>query len=76
MPHSLWNGAISFGLVNIPVVLSSAENRNSFDLTMLDRRNNQPTGVKAVQQGDRREKRWGGTTSLKATSMKRNGMWS
>ena len=46
MPHSLWNGAISFGLVNIPVVLYSAENRNSFDLTMLDRRNMKPVGVK------------------------------
>ena len=32
MPRSLWKGSISFGLVNIPVILYSAENRNSFDL--------------------------------------------
>ena len=46
MPRSLWKGAISFGLVNIPVVLYSAENRNSFDLTMLDRRDMKPVGFK------------------------------
>ena len=44
MPRPLWKGAVSFGLVHIPVVLSSAENRNSFDLTMLDRRNMKPVG--------------------------------
>jgi DNA end-binding protein Ku len=58
MPHSLWNGAISFGLVNIPVVLSSAENRNSFDLTMLDRRNMKPVGVKRYNKETEKEVGW------------------
>lgn len=58
MPHSLWNGAISFGLVNIPVVLSSAENRNSFDLTMLDRRNMKPVGVKRYNKETGKEVGW------------------
>jgi len=58
MPHSLWNGAISFGLVNIPVVLFSAENRNSFDLTMLDRRNMKPVGVKRYNKGTGKEVGW------------------
>jgi DNA end-binding protein Ku len=43
---TLWKGAISFGLVHIPVGLYSAEKRNSFDLTMLDRRSMKPVGFK------------------------------
>ena len=46
MPRTLWKGAISFGLVHIPVGLYSAEKRNSFDLTMLDRRSMKPVGFK------------------------------
>ena len=46
MPRTLWKGAISFGLVHIPVELYSAENRNSFDLAMLDRRTMKPVGFK------------------------------
>jgi len=38
MPRTLWKGAISFGLVNIPLGLYSADNRNVFDLDMLDKR--------------------------------------
>ncbi|MDZ4854788.1 MAG: Ku protein [Nitrospirota bacterium] len=58
MPRSLWKGAISFGLVNIPVILSSAENRNSFDLTMLDRRNMKPVGVKRYNKDTEKEVEW------------------
>jgi DNA end-binding protein Ku len=58
MPHSLWNGAISFGLVHIPVVLYSAENRNTFDLTMLDRRNMKPVGVKRCNKETEKEVGW------------------
>jgi DNA end-binding protein Ku len=58
MPRSLWKGAISFGLVNIPVVLYSAENRNSFDLTMLDRRNMKPVGFKRYNKDTDKEVGW------------------
>ncbi|HSL04661.1 MAG TPA: Ku protein [Nitrospiraceae bacterium] len=58
MPRSLWKGAISFGLVHIPVILSSAENRNSFDLTMLDRRNMKPVGVKRYNKETEKEVEW------------------
>lgn len=58
MPRSLWKGAISFGLVNIPVVLYSAENRNSFDLTMLDRRNMKPVGFKRYNKETDKEVGW------------------
>ncbi len=46
MPRVLWKGAISFGLVHIPVGLYSADKRNNFDLTMLDRRDMKPVGFK------------------------------
>lgn len=58
MPRSLWKGAISFGLVNIPVVLSSAENRNSFDLTMLDRRDMKPVGFKRYNKETGKDVPW------------------
>ena len=58
MPRPLWKGAISFGLVNIPVVLSSAENRNSFDLTLLDRRNMKPVGFKRYNKETGKEVGW------------------
>lgn len=58
MSHVLWNGAISFGMVNIPVVLYSAENRNSFDLTMLDRRNMKPVGMKRYNKETNKEVEW------------------
>ena len=59
MPRALWKGAISFGLVNIPVVLYSAENRNSFDLTMLDRRNMKPVGFKRYNKETGKDVPWG-----------------
>lgn len=58
MPRSIWTGAISFGLVHIPVVLSSAENRNNFDLTMLDRRNMKPVGFKRYNKETEKEVSW------------------
>lgn len=58
MPRSLWKGSISFGLVNIPVVLYSAENRNSFDLTLLDRRDMNPVGFKRYNKETGKEVTW------------------
>ncbi|MBS0168999.1 MAG: Ku protein [Nitrospira sp.] len=58
MPRSLWKGAISFGLVHIPVVLYSAEDRNSFDLTMLDRRNMKPIGFKRYNKETGKDVGW------------------
>ncbi len=40
MARPIWKGHISFGLVNIPVTLYSAEQRNEFSLKMIDGRNN------------------------------------
>lgn len=47
MARGLWKGAISFGLVNVPVELYSAEKKSAeIDLTMLDKRDLAPVGYK------------------------------
>jgi len=46
MPRELWKGAIQFGLVNIPVSLYPAEDRQELSFTMLDKRDMQPVGYK------------------------------
>lgn len=46
MPRQLWKGAIQFGLVNIPVSLYPAEDRNELSFAMLDKRDMQPVGYK------------------------------
>jgi DNA end-binding protein Ku len=58
MPRTLWKGAISFGLVHIPVGLYSAEKRNSFDLTMLDRRSMKPVGFKRYNKETGEDVSW------------------
>lgn len=58
MARTLWKGAISFGLVHIPVGLYSAEKRNSFDLTMLDRRTMKPVGFKRYNKETGEEVPW------------------
>ncbi|HTL61811.1 MAG TPA: Ku protein [Nitrospira sp.] len=58
MARTLWKGAISFGLVHIPVGLYSAEKRNNFDLTMLDRRSMKPVGFKRYNKETGEEVSW------------------
>ncbi|MGQ0811474.1 MAG: non-homologous end joining protein Ku [Nitrospiraceae bacterium] len=58
MPRVLWKGAISFGLVHIPVGLYSAEKRNELNLTMLDRRTMSPVGFKRVNKKTGDEVPW------------------
>jgi DNA end-binding protein Ku len=59
MARGLWKGAISFGLVNVPVELFSAEKRRSqLDLTMLDKRDLTPVGYKRVSKATGEEVPW------------------
>lgn len=58
MSRPLWKGSISFGLVNIPVDLYPAENRNRFDLTLLDRRDMKPVGFKRYNKVTGKEVPW------------------
>ncbi len=58
MQRTLWKGAISFGLVHIPVQLFSAEKRDELDLTMLDKRDFAPIGYKRINKETGKEVDW------------------
>jgi DNA end-binding protein Ku len=59
MARGLWKGAISFGLVNVPVELFSAERRSSeLDLTMLDKRDLAPVGYKRYNKSTGEDVPW------------------
>lgn len=50
MAREIWKGAISFGLVNIPVDLYSGEKSKELKFTLLDRRNMAPVGYRRVNK--------------------------
>ncbi len=50
MPHAIWKGAISFGLVHIPVALYSASSEISVDFDWLDKRSMDPVGYKRINK--------------------------
>jgi DNA end-binding protein Ku len=59
MARGLWKGAISFGLVNVPVELHSAKRRaTELDMTMLDKRDLAPVGYKRVNKSTGKEVPW------------------
>src|SRR5689334_13684082 len=58
MAHSLWKGAITFGLVNIPVELFPAEERKGFQFSMLDKRDFSPVGYKRYSKKSGKEVEW------------------
>jgi DNA end-binding protein Ku len=59
MPRALWKGAISFGLVNIPVEMYGAEDRKSFSFSMLDKKDLAPVGYKRYNKSTGKEVAWG-----------------
>ena len=58
MARAIWKGAISFGLVNIPVELYPAEDRKSFKFSMLDKRDLSPVGYKRYSKKTNKEVEW------------------
>ena len=58
MARSLWKGAITFGLVNIPVELFPAEERKGFTFSMLDKRDFSPVGYKRYSKKSGKEVEW------------------
>jgi DNA end-binding protein Ku len=50
MPRPLWKGAVSFGLVQVPVNLYSAVKSEDISFDMLDKRNFAPVGYKKVNK--------------------------
>ena len=56
--RALWKGAISFGLVYIPVEMYTAVQEHDLDLTMLDRRDFSPVGYKRYNKSTGKEVTW------------------
>jgi DNA end-binding protein Ku len=58
MPRAIWKGAISFGLVHIPVELYPAESSSGLDLDLLDRRDFAPVGYKRYNKETGKDIDW------------------
>lgn len=58
MARAIWKGAISFGLVHIPVELYPAESRKGLDLDLLDRRDFAPVGYKRYNKETGKDIDW------------------
>ena len=50
MPRAIWKGAISFGLVHVPVGLFPASQESGIDFDWLDRRSMDPVGYKRINK--------------------------
>jgi len=50
MPHAIWKGAISFGLVYVPVALYPASEESGIDFDWLDKRTHDPIGYKRINK--------------------------
>lgn len=58
MARPIWNGVISFGLLNIPVTLQAAERRVDVHFRMVDSRNNKPIRYERVNAESGEEVPW------------------
>jgi DNA end-binding protein Ku len=50
MPRVIWKGAISFGLVHIPVALHAASRETGIDFDWLDKRSMDPVGYRRINK--------------------------
>ncbi len=53
--RGLWKGAIAFGLVNIPVVLESAQQEEKIHFRLIDKRDHSPVGYKQINKSTGKE---------------------
>lgn len=58
MPRAIWKGAISFGLVNIPIGLYSTEIKKGLNFSLLDRRDLAPVGYQRINKETGKEVAW------------------
>lgn len=58
MARALWRGAISFGLIYVPVELHTASRENTLPLHMLDSRDFAPVGYRHVNKHTGKEVDW------------------
>lgn len=56
--RAVWKGAISFGLVYIPVQMFTADSTHDLDLTMVDKRDFSPIGYKRINKITGKEVAW------------------
>ena len=59
MARPIWKGAISFGLVNVPVEVFSADQSHELKFAMLDKRDFGPVGYKRYNKVSGEEVPWG-----------------
>ena len=50
MPRVIWKGAITFGLVHVPVALYPASQQVGIDFDWLDKRSMDPVGYKRINK--------------------------
>jgi DNA end-binding protein Ku len=50
MPRVIWKGAISFGLVHVPVALYPASSESGIDFDWIDKRSHDPVGYKRINK--------------------------
>lgn len=50
MPHAIWKGAITFGLVHVPVALYPASQEVGIDFDWLDKRSMDPVGYQRINK--------------------------
>jgi DNA end-binding protein Ku len=55
MPRAIWKGAVSFGLVHVPVALYPASQETEVDFDWLDKRTMDPVGYKRINKRTGRE---------------------
>ena len=58
MARVIWQGAISFSLIHIPVALHSASRSTTLDLDLLDRRDFSPVGYQRVNKKTGKDVDW------------------
>jgi DNA end-binding protein Ku len=58
MARALWRGAISFGLIYLPVEIRTASRENPLPLHMLDSRNFSPVGYQRINKHTGKEVDW------------------
>ena len=59
MPRAIWKGAVTFGLVYIPVEVHSASRSNTLDLDLIDSRDFSPVGYQRVNKKTGEVVEWG-----------------
>jgi DNA end-binding protein Ku len=56
--RAIWTGTVGFGLVQIPVSLHAAEDKEELDMTLLDKRNFSAVGYQRVNKRTGKEVPW------------------